>query len=97
MTWTQFRGLTYMAVVAGLFGYWQRNVVAGVFMMALLLLIEKMFVYLGAAIANLIHAVREAPEECDPILESLQNDKSPGAAARLNDYLIDKWRAERGR
>ncbi len=43
------RGLLNMAVVAALFGYWQQNIWAGVFMMSFLLLLEKMarFLYIG--------------------------------------------------
>ena len=93
----QIRGLFYMAVIAGLFGYWQKNVVAGLFMMAFLLFLEKLFTLLWTSISNVADAAREAPEEYDPILEGLQKDKSPGAAERLNDHLIDKWRAEKGR
>lgn len=96
MTWTQIRGLSYMAVVAGLFGFWQRNIVAGIFMMAFLLFLEKLFVFLSHSLANVADALREEPEERDLILEGLENDKSAGAAERLNDYLIDKWRTEKG-
>jgi hypothetical protein len=97
MTWAHVRGLSYMAVTAGLFGYWQRNVVAGLFMMAFLLFLEKLFRYLATVIATVASVAEEAPDERDPILEGLEKDNSPGAADRLNDYLIDKWKAEKGR
>jgi hypothetical protein len=46
------RGLLNMAIVAALFGYWQQNVWAGVFMMSFLLLLDKCFRFLYVAIVS---------------------------------------------
>lgn len=46
------RGLLYMAVVAALFGYWQRNVWVGVFMMSFLLILDKFFRFLYIGITS---------------------------------------------
>jgi hypothetical protein len=37
------RGVFYMVVVAGLFGWWQQNWWAFAFMLSLLLFVEKLF------------------------------------------------------
>jgi len=46
------RGLLYMAVVAALFGLWQQSILAGVFMMSFLLLLDKFARFLYVAITN---------------------------------------------
>jgi|HubBroStandDraft_6_1064221.scaffolds.fasta_scaffold00965_15 hypothetical protein len=92
MTRDQIKGLSYIGAIATFFGFWQQNVVAGFFMMGFLLFLEKMVRLLLESIADVADAFREEPEERDPVLEALQRDKSPGAAGRLNDYLVDNWK-----
>ncbi len=43
------RALLYMAGVAALFGLWQRSILAGIFMLSFLLLLDKMvrFLWIG--------------------------------------------------
>ena len=45
-------GLLYMAGIAAIFGFWQNNVLAGIFMFALLLFVEKLFRVLIAVIVE---------------------------------------------
>jgi hypothetical protein len=45
-------GLVYMAGIATIFGFWQNNVLAGIFMFALLLFVEKLIRVLVVVISE---------------------------------------------
>lgn len=50
--WSSIKGVSYMAGIAAIFGYWQQSVAAGVFMLALLLFIEKLVRWLAVSLSG---------------------------------------------
>ena len=66
------RGIAYMLVIAAVFGLWQRDFLAGLFMFLLLLFIEKLFRVLLDGIDKVLRAIWDT----QAVMEGRASDQS---------------------
>jgi hypothetical protein len=84
------RGLAYMLAVATAFGFWQNKVLAGIFMLFLLIFIEKLFRIVIQLLSQISSSVSGVNSQLLAFIQggSTLGDGSPAADELGKEYLV---------
>ena len=67
------RGVAYMVAIAAIFGFWQHSILAGIFMLFLLLFMEKLVRVILNSIENLHRTTSDLLTTQSEILTALED------------------------